>query len=752
MEEYLIWNEFGNIHLGTASYDEAIQAYSKAIELAPNFGWPYRNLASAFISTGRFAEAVPLLQKSIDLLNSSVEKAISFNKLGDAYRNLGDYQAALDAYQQADALSATETPDRSAVVKSDVQTDPDQTEPDPAARVVEVEPQVEAAPEDELTVGAEDSIEPEATAEDAEPQVEATIKGETPIAAEEAPLPEAVAEEVELQVEADADSELPVAAEEAPLPEAVAEEMEPQVEAAADSELPVAAEEAPVPEAVAEELDPQVEAAAESELLVANEAVAEEDELHMEATAESELPVAAKVSPAPEEIDQSFAETVEYSVEKETEDAALVRDMSLAQPSSPDGDHVTSDNELHTEDAVAPFVFEGSPSESYEEYQQNTAFNLVALSSTSFDTPVPSISLDKKNGQKYDLDVEEPELPEWLQEHSTLPESEDFSDYVIWQPLTIKEDDANTRGTGFNFVELPSEPTTTDDLPKLEGEYIADGEIFSNFDPEPLQASTSADFSDQSDSGHAAEVEQSALEEDLIAELPPSIESETVTDNEFPMPEAEDAQMSEPVVTTNELSPSGTNDLTHKSEEDLQQSVSIYKKITDINPTNDRAWHTLGELYKSLGQYEEAIAAYEKAISLNADKDIYHYHLGLVYATQKRNSEASRSFQKVLIINPEHILAHCALAGSYRRLGLEDEAMEHLSIVEPIIQSETEYNRACFQAISENTDEAIRLLKIALEKKQTSLDWVYRDPDLDNIRDDPRFMATIMSQEILPNT
>jgi tetratricopeptide (TPR) repeat protein len=137
---------------------------------------------------------------------------------------------------------------------------------------------------------------------------------------------------------------------------------------------------------------------------------------------------------------------------------------------------------------------------------------------------------------------------------------------------------------------------------------------------------------------------------------------------------------------------------------------------------------------------------------LNADKDIYHYHLGLVYATQKRNSEASRSFQKVLIINPEHILAHCALAGSYRRLGLEDEAMEHLSIVEPIIQSETEYNRACFQAISENTDEAIRLLKIALEKKQTSLDWVYRDPDLDNIRDDPRFMATIMSQEILPNT
>ena len=109
MEEYLIWNEFGNIHLNVASYDEAIQAYSKAIDLAPNFGWPYRNLASAYLATGRFADAVPLLQKSINLLHSNAEKAISFNKLGEAFRQLGDYQQALEAYQQADALSSSHT-------------------------------------------------------------------------------------------------------------------------------------------------------------------------------------------------------------------------------------------------------------------------------------------------------------------------------------------------------------------------------------------------------------------------------------------------------------------------------------------------------------------------------------------------------------------------------------------------------------------------------------------------------------------
>ena len=110
MNEFAVWYELGDIYLKAASFDEAIEAYSKAIDLAPNFGWPYRNLASAYFSKGHFTEAVPLLLKSIDLLRSNAEKAISFNKLGDAYRQLGDYQQALEAYQQADVLSNS-TPD-----------------------------------------------------------------------------------------------------------------------------------------------------------------------------------------------------------------------------------------------------------------------------------------------------------------------------------------------------------------------------------------------------------------------------------------------------------------------------------------------------------------------------------------------------------------------------------------------------------------------------------------------------------------
>jgi len=42
-----------------------------------------------------------------------------------------------------------------------------------------------------------------------------------------------------------------------------------------------------------------------------------------------------------------------------------------------------------------------------------------------------------------------------------------------------------------------------------------------------------------------------------------------------------------------------------------------------------------------------------------------------------------------------------------------------------------------------NTDQAIELLKQALDLRQTSPEWVRGDPDLDFIRDDPRFQALV---------
>jgi ParB family chromosome partitioning protein len=105
MTGFDIWNELGNTYFKTGAYDQAIDAYSKAIELNPKFGWSYSNLALAYTHTGKLSEAISLYQKSIELLSDKLDKAISWNRLGDAYRQLNEYDNAAAAYETADKLN-----------------------------------------------------------------------------------------------------------------------------------------------------------------------------------------------------------------------------------------------------------------------------------------------------------------------------------------------------------------------------------------------------------------------------------------------------------------------------------------------------------------------------------------------------------------------------------------------------------------------------------------------------------------------
>jgi len=62
-----------------------------------------------------------------------------------------------------------------------------------------------------------------------------------------------------------------------------------------------------------------------------------------------------------------------------------------------------------------------------------------------------------------------------------------------------------------------------------------------------------------------------------------------------------------------------------------------------------------------------------------------------------------------------------------------------------LFSKESEYNRACFESICGNKEEALRLLKISIEQKQANLEWVQQDPDFFFIRDDPRFNELVGS-------
>jgi len=104
-----VWNELGNIYFNSGTYDDAIVAYSKAIQLDRTFAWPYSNLALTYVQIGRFTEAILLYQRSIELFRSERDRAISWNRLGNVYRRINNYQSAISAYQRADELDPENT-------------------------------------------------------------------------------------------------------------------------------------------------------------------------------------------------------------------------------------------------------------------------------------------------------------------------------------------------------------------------------------------------------------------------------------------------------------------------------------------------------------------------------------------------------------------------------------------------------------------------------------------------------------------
>ena len=99
-----VWNEKGNAHTQAGDYEAAIRAYSRAIEMDASFGQPYNNLAFVHLKLGRPEEALLYSLKSLELLNTDQEKAVSWNEVGLIYRGRKDYHNAMAAYQKADEL------------------------------------------------------------------------------------------------------------------------------------------------------------------------------------------------------------------------------------------------------------------------------------------------------------------------------------------------------------------------------------------------------------------------------------------------------------------------------------------------------------------------------------------------------------------------------------------------------------------------------------------------------------------------
>ena len=609
-----LWNERGNVLMNTGAFNQAAQAYNKAVELDAAFGWPYGNLAMIAVNNGKYADAVPLYKKSIKLLTTKLEKAIVWNRLGIAYRKMNDYIKAIQAHRKALELDPRNISARQDLIR--IHNDLGHIK----AAINLLTASLDKASAWNMLGNAYRRL------SDYESSTDAFQK-----AVDLAPDDYAFKFDLEESIK---ESRLKLQSPASPIEETGKENIE---------ELKIAIKKAG-------------------------------DTAPLDDTHPGPLGELIEIQP----------EVMSFEGKRFAQIGEIFNSGQDNRANYPIGEPArrTMDSTPARRNLVA------IPAPAY-----------ISAGSESINAVVPQNAASPYRNMWH--------LDEALSSFQKVTES--MPAECLDPALLVYQ----------HAVELVS-------VGSGKGYSISEKASFSS-SPAPL-----------------AETRPTVIKtmlrkplEFVVAEPAPAIEQQNEQPQEVSTEEAQAPQ--DPTTPTITRVASKSQNEAGK----LERDILTYQTVTGINPKNARAWHTLGNLQRSAGLYDQAAISLEKAVELDKRQEVFHYHLGLVYAAQNRFEDAVETFKKVIQINPEYNLAHATLAGYYRKLGKTEESKYHMAIARRTMQDEKEYNQACFEAICGNVEKAIELLKIALKEAQTTLDWVRRDPDFDNIRSDDRFQSLI---------
>jgi tetratricopeptide (TPR) repeat protein/TolB-like protein len=92
----------GSAYLDTGKFAEAVEEMKRAVELAPNSDEAYRRLGAAYLRLSKKNDAIEAYQRAIQI---APYYWFNHNALGLAYYELGDYEGALTAFQRVVELA-----------------------------------------------------------------------------------------------------------------------------------------------------------------------------------------------------------------------------------------------------------------------------------------------------------------------------------------------------------------------------------------------------------------------------------------------------------------------------------------------------------------------------------------------------------------------------------------------------------------------------------------------------------------------
>ena len=215
----------------------------------------------------------------------------------------------------------------------------------------------------------------------------------------------------------------------------------------------------------------------------------------------------------------------------------------------------------------------------------------------------------------------------------------------------------------------------------------------------------------------------------------------------------------------------------------LDKALELSLKAIMYDSTLAEAYAALGLSYYYKGSFDEALTAVQKALGLDTNSFFAYWILGRIYYTTDREKEAIEPFKKVIEINPNFYTVYSDLRLVYERLGdkemndklvktslefyknfLEqnpddgrariflaqmliiegkiDEAKKETTIALELSPNDNVmlYNAVCVYSRINEKKLAVQTLRNITESGFEHYDWIKKDPDLDNIRNEPDYI------------
>ena len=180
------------------------------------------------------------------------------------------------------------------------------------------------------------------------------------------------------------------------------------------------------------------------------------------------------------------------------------------------------------------------------------------------------------------------------------------------------------------------------------------------------------------------------------------------------------------------------------------EAATAFDRAIKEDPSLFEAYYLYGRLLFESGDVEKAVKMFEKAQAARPDDFESRVlwaqaltELGSRDEARRANEVAVESIEKHLELNPDEARAYSLGASVLIRLGQTERSKQWtqqamtLAPNDPLVL----YNAACNFALLGETNHALDGLERAIAAGVAVGDWIKHDPDVDSLRDRPRFQA-----------